>query len=946
MRRLEYVGGGSEKFWEGSVMGLTVTTRWGRLGTNGQTKDKAFASASEAEAHLAKLIAEKVRKGYGEPGTATVHAAPVTAGQSEPDTAAAPPADEPAAETAQPAAEPAGGGRQWADEDVYDPPSTLLRMAVARRGSTRAPRRVSDEAVATARDLLATCEQTVRAILADERTEPDLREAGLGQLAGQTTPLGAAIVQKAASNRHYWSQGHKFNVVADLWIATGGPAFAAEALMLDTGIEVVAERSRHESRGTWVRRRDSMVRWQWGSDAMVDRVRASLACADDDEYARAVAAVGALRDSTTRKAVAAYLLPTERAWVDEAVAVAPGRSDNIRATMLLGAVEDHDQLQHVYGSTSTWALFTSSRTLPTLVRSLGPAVTPALDHWLDDGGAEQNRTLLAHLASFPTDEAMAVLIARSGQRAAAPYLQEALKRFPRRGARMLAEALAGPAGVGDTSVLETSLSAHVLADPEVVDGIEVSEGARARLDKVLASRAERVPAADPADLPPVLADPPWLRKKTKAKPVVVAGLEPLGVDALAWADGERDEWLAAADRAHRPHTLRHTGSIDWPGLFAKYSRPDADGHSHHWIQAPMIALGPEDLARELLLRWQPEHIWDLNDWGSVIVARFGLDALPALLHIAASRPASVVDLLRPFTGPSVAALMADWATRLKAVRTKALAYLARHGTAAVRPLIPAAVGEAGRQRTAAGEALRAVAAREGEESVLAVAREYGAEADAATRVILAADPLESLPAKLPAVGAWANPALLPQILLADRRSALPLEAAGHVVTILALCKPGAPYAGLAQVQEATDPASLARFAWRLFHLWLTSGAQSKDNWAMTALGAVGDDEVVRELSPLIRAWPGEGGHARAVSGLDVLGDIGTDVALMHLNGIANKVKFKGLKERAEEKMRAVAERIGLSSEQLADRLVPDLGLDTDGSMVLDYGPRKFTVGFD
>ncbi|WP_156758732.1 DUF4132 domain-containing protein, partial [Actinokineospora pegani] len=75
-------------------------------------------------------------------------------------------------------------------------------------------------------------------------------------------------------------------------------------------------------------------------------------------------------------------------------------------------------------------------------------------------------------------------------------------------------------------------------------------------------------------------------------------------------------------------------------------------------------------------------------------------------------------------------------------------------------------------------------------------------------------------------------------------------------------------------------------------------------------------------------------------------DIGTDVALMHLNGIANKVKFKGLKERAEEKMRAVAERIGLSSEQLADRLVPDLGLDTDGSMVLDYGPRKFTVGFD
>src|ERR1700761_2544866 len=36
----------------------------------------------------------------------------------------------------------------------------------------------------------------------------------------------------------------------------------------------------------------------------------------------------------------------------------------------------------------------------------------------------------------------------------------------------------------------------------------------------------------------------------------------------------------------------------------------------------------------------------------------------------------------------------------------------------------------------------------------------------------------------------------------------------------------------------------------------------------------------------------------------------------------------------------------MSGEQLADRLVPDLGLDADGGLWLDYGPRRFRVGFD
>ena len=114
----------------------------------------------------------------------------------------------------------------------------------------------------------------------------------------------------------------------------------------------------------------------------------------------------------------------------------------------------------------------------------------------------------------------------------------------------------------------------------------------------------------------------------------------------------------------------------------------------------------------------------------------------------------------------------------------------------------------------------------------------------------------------------------------------------------------------------------------------------------TALALVGNDETARRLTPLLRRWPGESAHARAVTGLEILAAIGSDVALMHLNGIAEKLKFKGLQNKAREMIEQIAADRELTPAQLADRLVPDLGLDERGSLALDFGPRQFTVSFD
>lgn len=142
------------------------------------------------------------------------------------------------------------------------------------------------------------------------------------------------------------------------------------------------------------------------------------------------------------------------------------------------------------------------------------------------------------------------------------------------------------------------------------------------------------------------------------------------------------------------------------------------------------------------------------------------------------------------------------------------------------------------------------------------------------------------------------------------------------------------------LKQHADRASLDAFVWNLFEQWSVE-ANSKQKWAMTALGLLGGDQVALKLTPLLRKWPGESQHQRAVTGLECLRAIGSDTALMQLNGIAQKVPFKGIKQKAQEFMEEIAKQKGLTRAQLEDRIVPDCDLDERGSRTFDFGPRRF-----
>ncbi len=146
---------------------------------------------------------------------------------------------------------------------------------------------------------------------------------------------------------------------------------------------------------------------------------------------------------------------------------------------------------------------------------------------------------------------------------------------------------------------------------------------------------------------------------------------------------------------------------------------------------------------------------------------------------------------------------------------------------------------------------------------------------------------------------------------------------------------------LAAFHEHVPARKRDRVAIALLDTWLALGAPSKDKWLMVGTGCIGSDGFVHHLTPMVREWPGVSLHQRAVQGLNALRNVGTDVALQQIAGIAAKVKYAAIKKRAGEAMNEIAEQRGFTRDQLEDRIIPDGGLDERGTREFSFGARRF-----
>lgn len=174
------------------------------------------------------------------------------------------------------------------------------------------------------------------------------------------------------------------------------------------------------------------------------------------------------------------------------------------------------------------------------------------------------------------------------------------------------------------------------------------------------------------------------------------------------------------------------------------------------------------------------------------------------------------------------------------------------------------------------------------------------------------------------------------------------EAAGEAyLQAILLCYASVDGCGVsktaAMLAEDLRPEELALYMNELFDKWLEAGAEAKKRWVLYAASIHGGFEIVKKLQHQIQEWPQMARGAIAAEAVQALSLNPLPQALLIVDGISRKFKFKQVKAAAGKALEFAAAQLGISREQLADRIVPDLGFDRNGERGFDYGERKFKV---
>ncbi|WP_400770660.1 DUF4132 domain-containing protein [Methylosinus sporium] len=1010
MARYEYRDDKSAKFWEGQLSGETLTVRFGRIGTNGQTKDKSFASAAAAQKELDKLTKEKTSKGYVAAGES---AAPIC---NDGEESAKPPmsrhteacASDPASaapillETTRivtaaplpsrsrpaPPPQPVDWRAYWADLTAR-----LLEAETAARKELAFARTTleSSKASKSPPSTIAALDSNVRRAQERYDTLTALRESASAR--SEPPPFSIETMLEwmeciengfrdhfhdTKSRDEQWTDYVAAHRVLAVWALQAHGARAA--LIVAAIAQGGGAGHRFRAGSALLPFREALSRapaadydaaLAWALESREGNIfhdaHLAFVLADDRPGDHALKPLAVLREAM-RQPFGAYIRPDFAPLILD---LPPSQTEPYRIA------SGNSWPFHSFDATAACLAATAQ----TVARTHGESATPVLE-WLAQMLDEDERCdIYSAILDDESLDAADGLYARLAEKPLRAAFDRAQKAYPR---RMFARLLtAYSRGRVDHAIRGPLFALLQEIGEDVAQSIAQSLDVNAQncLDALVHSVGEPAPREA---WPSVLSSPPWRAKQTKSRDIpLTLALAPIATPIVIGAIEASDlepyhRYGALSDLSELPKQIAAAEArppIYGPPWPTAAPLPSADADLAQWLSwlgtrcdalAPSVnylwgiyanicaavASQPEELA--MLLWSRPRFVAACHlEWKRVVPAmmiRFGDKAVEGLLGHLRSNPVEILPLVEEIDAAEIAPIAARAMLRLKKGRAAGRDWLRAHPRTAFYHLLPQAVGAPGQARDEAEHALRWLAATKDanvallQEATRDYARLEPRVEDAVTQ-ILTRDPMKQTPAKIAKRPTWLTPAALvaPKLRSGD---VLPEEAVVALLEMLSFVNPDDVYPGVARVREACDPNSLSAFAFDLFSAWRAGGAPGKDGWAMRAMGWLGDDECARKLTPLLRKWPGESAHARAVSALDVLADIGSDVALMHLNGVAEKVKFKGLQDKAREKIAAIAEARDLTPEELADRLAPDLDLDSRGGLDLDFGERKFRVGFD
>ncbi len=146
-----------------------------------------------------------------------------------------------------------------------------------------------------------------------------------------------------------------------------------------------------------------------------------------------------------------------------------------------------------------------------------------------------------------------------------------------------------------------------------------------------------------------------------------------------------------------------------------------------------------------------------------------------------------------------------------------------------------------------------------------------------------------------------------------------------------------------KLAKELDGGELARYVSELFDKWLQAGAEAKKKWVLYAASIHGGEAIVPAFRRQIEAWPQNARGAMAAEAVKALALNGSAEALLTVDQISRKFKFRQVKAAASQALDYAARELGISRAELEDRIVPTLGFDEKMERTFDYGTRRFRI---
>lgn len=974
MRHFIYQDEKSHKFWAVEQQGNELHINWGKVGTNGQSQVKSFADAAAAEKAGLKLIAEKVKKGYVEqakdnslqPSQTVTDSLKVadlsTIIQEQPSFVAETRAADKNTDAVLP----------WLAKDiaVVFPPE-VVHTTLSHRRFPGVPVQQADKLTQLRRLACSVSQRDNKTATFDFSAcslewQNTVAQA-ISQIDGlKTTQLPSPVMAVLTALEMKCTRYKEREDVMDQIIQEGGLEYATDVIIHLQQISI-----------EWDYVNNNIVFLSSGISpdylqqysSFELRLRKHLSLAEESLWQKCaqklIAAIPHIPE--WRQPLIALLLPEKPEIAHEISQRLLGQKKlpslewlKIVATdeHILASLEKYHEPYAIFDDYYCGAIWSA-----TVLQEQG---VTALPRFAPYAASDYCADVLRHI-NHPFALTLLIRVAGHTKRCH-DRMTKACAAFPHAALAALAELLVQKEENSWRIMLMTMLISQPTLAEQVIPWLSTPAVAVLKSCQQQLTQPSNHASADL--LPAIVVSPPWLSKKKKS-PIPVLNLAPLNLESICTiTDTEAKEFQTHWDwEPHKPSE----GAKNF--LYSLgYRRWDFDTYKYIGASDSAIdAWEREDFAT-LIQMFKAHHApyqgeWHLNSlpflpmqkaiklWEFLskephtaikpVMLYLRLAGMSGFLHSFSRYPQEGFAVANYFAATELAPAVARAFNKLKTLRQDASSWLLKYPEHAITGLLPAALGKTGEAQDNARAALRMLTENGHQPLLQEIARRYNQpEVTDAVNALLALDPLDNHPTKIPTLPTFYQPSLWTRPLLKANAQSLPDSALLHLGEMLRFPQEEALYPGLLQVKDACTTDSLAEFAWDLFTAWQTAGAPSKESWAFTALGVLGNDDTARKLTPLIRAWPGESQHKRATVGLDILAAIGSDIALMQLNGIAQKLKFKALQERAKEKIANIAESRELTVAELEDRLAPDLGLDDNGSLLLDFGPRQFTVSFD